>query len=212
MTHSLANGDDFIYEEMMVHPLFFTHPKLKNIALIGRENSGLLREMLKHQTINSIWQAKHLSEHEADPRLNFFSESLTDWLQIMPKGALDAVIIEDLSPTQNFSPTIYEQFYNTLNADGIFLQQSHSLFNTQEIKTVYQALRDAGFQDLQILHFPQPSYPSGSRTALMAVKYGTFKRIREKDIFNKTFATRFYNLDTHKAALAMPEFVREELA
>jgi len=54
--------------------------------------------------------------------------------------------------------------------------------------------------------------PSGSRTAIMAIKTGTFKRIREKDIYNKPFATKFYNFDMHKAALALPEFVREELA
>ena len=33
----------------------------------------------------------------------------------------------------------------------------------------------------------------------------------EKDIFNKSFSTRFYNLDVHKAAFALPEFMRIEL-
>ena len=214
MTQSLANGDDFIYEEMMVHPLFYTHPLLKNLALIGRDNSSLLGEISKHHTIQSIWLAKSTVEANQtnNPHLNFFTGELTDWLSHMPKNSLDAVIVEDLNKTKEFSAAVYQQFFDVLNSNGIFLQQSHSLFNTQEIKTVYQILRETGFEDLQIMHFPQPSYPSGSRTLLMAAKSGTFKRIREKDIYNKTFATRYYNYDTHKAALAMPEFVREELA
>lgn len=212
MTKSLANGDAFIYEEMMVHPLFYTHPLLKNLALIGRDNSSLLGEILKHHTIQSIWLAQsNAAGHETNPRLNFFSDELTEWLAHMPKNSLDALIVEDLNTSSDFSAATYQQFFAALNSDGIFLQQSHSLFNTQEIKTIYQILREVGFADLQIMHFPQPSYPSGSRTLVMAAKTGTFKRIREKDIYNKNFTTRYYNFDTHKAALAMPEFVREEL-
>jgi spermidine synthase len=55
MTQSSDAFDNFIYEEMMVHPLFFTHPNLRNVALIANNNAGLLREILKHQNINSIW-------------------------------------------------------------------------------------------------------------------------------------------------------------
>jgi spermidine synthase len=197
MTQSATTLDNFICEEMMVHPLFFTHHNLKNIALIAHDNAGLLREILKHNTINSIWQEKNSVTDIHDPRINLFADGLDAWLQQMPNASLDGVIIAD---PKEFNVAQYQQFYNVLKADGIFLQQSSSLFNTQEIRHVYQTLQQAGFQDLQILNFP---IPSGSRTAIMAIKIGTFKRIREKDI---------YNFDMHKAALALPQFVREELA
>ncbi|MES2217591.1 MAG: hypothetical protein V4501_04170 [Pseudomonadota bacterium] len=209
MTQPTPTFDNFIYEEMMVHPLFFTHHNLKNIALIAHDNAGLLREILKHQTINSIWQAKNSATEVNDQRINLFAESITVWLQHMPPASLDSVIIGDLSDSKDFSTKDYQQFYQVLKADGIFIQQSHSLFNTQEIRAAYQTLQQAGFADLQILNFP---VSSGSHTAIMAIKNGTFKRIREKDIFNKPFVTKFYNFDMHKAALALPEFVREELA
>jgi hypothetical protein len=44
---------------------------------------------------------------------------------------------------------------------------------------------------------------------MMATKCPIFPRIREKDIYNKTFVTRYYNFDTHKAACVLPEFVKE---
>ena len=34
---------------------------------------------------------------------------------------------------------------------------------------------------------------------------------RERGAASKQFATRYYNVDIHKAALALPEFVREAL-
>ena len=45
----------------------------------------------------------------------------------------------------------------------------------------------------------------------MATKRAAFKRVREKEIFNRPFTTRYYNYDVHKAALVLPEFMRSEL-
>jgi spermidine synthase len=206
MTQSSTMLDNFICEEMMVHSLFYTHPNLKNIALIAADNSGLLREILKHPSINSIWQEKTPANETQDQRINLYAEGLETWLQHMPDATLDGVIIAD---SKEITASNYQQFFSVLKADGIFIQQTQSLFNTDQIRQIYQTLQQSGFQDLQIMNFP---VPSGSRTAIMAIKNGTFKRIREKDIYNKPFATKFYNFDMHKAALALPEFVREELA
>ena len=74
-----------------------------------------------------------------------------------------------------------------------------------------QSILSAGFFDVLPLHFPEPGFTSGWRAAMMAMKQGTIKRPREKDIFNKAFTTRYYNLDVHRAAFALPEFMRKEL-
>jgi spermidine synthase len=79
-------------------------------------------------------------------------------------------------------------------------------------KRLYQSLKDSGFDDLHVLHFPQPTQPLGSCTAILANRQGAFKRIREKDIFNKAFTTRYYNFDMHRAAMALPPFTRDALA
>ena len=212
MTQSADAVDNFIYEEMMVHPLFFTHPNLQTIALLAADgDNGLLREILKHQSIRTIWQEQP-SASVSDPRLRLLTEPLATWLAQTPAASLDGIIIGDASNAKDFTAEHYQQFIQLLNADGIFIQQAHSWFNPQALRGVYQTLQQVGFQDLQILNFPQPHLPQGSRVAIMAAKNGTFKKIREKDIFNKNFATKFYNFDMHRAALALPEFVRHELA
>jgi spermidine synthase len=40
--------DEFIYHEMMVHPVLFSHPKPENVLIIGGGDGGTLREVLKH--------------------------------------------------------------------------------------------------------------------------------------------------------------------
>ena len=161
MTQTTDAFDNFIYEEMMVHPLFFTHPNLKNVALIANNNAGLLREVLKHQNINSIWQEKKSAPELHDRRINLFTDSISHWLQNMPAASLDAIIIGEVSDSKDFSAANFQQIFTVLNADGIFIQQTHSWFDTQEVRQLYQALQKAGFQDLQILNFPQPHLPAG---------------------------------------------------
>lgn len=45
----------------------------------------------------------------------------------------------------------------------------------------------------------------------MARKGGDLSGFRERGAATKTFATRYYNVDMHKAALAQPEFMRQAL-
>lgn len=45
----------------------------------------------------------------------------------------------------------------------------------------------------------------------MARKGGDLAGFRERGASAKSFATRYYNADMHKAALAQPEFMREAL-
>lgn len=45
----------------------------------------------------------------------------------------------------------------------------------------------------------------------MARKGGDLTDFRERGAATKGFATRYYNVDTHKGALALPEFMRAEL-
>lgn len=45
----------------------------------------------------------------------------------------------------------------------------------------------------------------------MARKDGDLSGFRERGAISKGFATKYYNADIHKGALAQPEFMREAL-
>lgn len=211
MPESLIDFDRFIYDEMMTHPVLFTHPAAKKIALIHCSN-GILHEVLKHSNLAEIWliQPKEVAT-AIDSRLQHNLDDINVWLQSTETNTFDIIIVPDIAELHPFTTMLYQQLQRLLTTDGILVCHSDSHFKPARLKSTYHAMQQAGFQDLQIMNFPQPNSPSGVRAAILAIKNGAFRRIREKDIFNKSFTTRYYNFDVHRAAFVMPEFLRSEL-
>jgi len=172
-----------IYREMMSHPALFTHPKPLKVAVIDENQAGIAEEILKHTTITNVLQPDATS------------------------APFDIIILATEKP-----PAPLSTYYDLLNNDGILLCQSTSPFELQSLKAQYQQLKSQPFYDIQLVSFPQPNNAVSWRSALMAIKNTAFKRVREKDIFNRTFTTKYYNFDVHKASLVLAEFMREELS
>lgn len=205
MSETLFKHEAAIYHEMLIHPALFTHPHPKKIAII-HDGLGLVTEACKHQPLVEIW---HIVSHKnnlpvTDARVKSFLGDVNVWIKKQPCNELDVLIIAEPPKPEKFD--IYVEM---LQPEGILIQQGDSPFQSQSLKTLLQRTSASGFQDAQIIHFPEPHNSPGWRSAIMAIKQGTFRRVREKDIFNKTFPTRYYNFDMHKAALAIPEFMRE---
>lgn len=189
MIESILAEDGIIYHEMMAHLPLFAHPKPRQVAILHDRTKLIAHEIQKHPAIQPIIHGDHI-----------------DALSNIAANSLDVLIIADNIKTDN-----YVKHFQMLHTNGILMQQSETPFDLTTLKYIQQTLRSAGFYDIHAIQFPQPSFTSGWRAAVLAVKYGTLKRPREKDIFNKSFSTRFYNLDVHKAAFALPEFMRVEL-
>jgi spermidine synthase len=208
MSQSTLNHNAVIYHEMMAHIPLFAHRKPRNIAILNDQKQGVIQEVLKHSTVTQIWQimTQDDSHKNADTRIKYCYDNNEACLASIEPGSLDIIII-----TQESTPTDYQLYFDKLHQDGILIQPCESPFHLGNLKATQHRLKTAGFRDVQALQFPEPSYTSGWRSAIMAIKYGTIKRPREKDIFNKSFTTHYYNLDIHKAAFALPEFMRMEL-
>lgn len=188
MTHNSLLPDHIIYQEMMSHAIIFSHPQPKNIAIIGDEHQEILQEVAKHPDITCT---HHTSKN-----------SIT---HVQPES-LDILIISEPA-----SPDYFENFFKILNSEGILIQKATSPFEIAELKSLQQHFIRCKFTDIHFLSFPQPQFPSGWITAIIAKKNDRFRRIRERDIFNKPFSTQYYNFDIHKASLVLPEFMRKEL-
>lgn len=201
MKNSLLDRDTLIYREMMTHTPLFAHRHPQHIMLWDEHDRGLTQEILKHSTVTALWQNQPCE----DPRIKHFTNTMNEILKETDKNTLDILIIGSTSAID------FNQCLHALHTDGILIQLCESSFDLAVLKNTQQQLKSAGFADILPLHFPQPHFTSGWRAAIMATKDGTIKRPREKDIFNKPFTTNYYNLDMHKAAFALPEFMREEL-
>ena len=52
----VTSRDNFLYHEMMSHPVLFSHPDPKRVVIIGGGDCGTLREVLRHPGVEQATQ------------------------------------------------------------------------------------------------------------------------------------------------------------
>lgn len=227
----LTERDNFLYHEMMSHPALFTHPEPKRVAIIGGGDCGTLREVLKHPGVEKCtqididervtWASEkwfpELCDANHDPRAELLFDDGIAWVRNAAPGSLDVIIIDSTDPVGPaeglFAVDFYKDCRKALKPEGILVQQSESplLHADTIIKKIHQDMKAAGFQQCHTLPFPQPVYPTGWWSCTMASPQGSVTRFRDDDSAAKSFATRYYNVDIHRGALAVPEFMKVAL-
>lgn len=227
----LTDRDNFLYHEMLTHPVLFTHPDPGTVLIIGGGDCGTLREVLKHPGVKHACMVEidervtrlaeeyfpDLCSANNDPRAEIHFADGIKWVSEAEDGSYDVIIVDSTDPVGPaeglFSETFYRRCRRALRGEGIFIQQSESpLLHTELIKSIHAKLRQAGFINVRTLGFPQPCYPSGWWSATMASTAAPLTRFREQAALDKEFATVYYNRDIHRAALAVPEFLARHIS
>lgn len=219
----LTGRDNFIYHEMMTHPVLCTHPAPRKILIIGGGDCGCLREVLKHPEVRHAHQVDldqrvtwasekffpELCESNNDPRASLSFTDGVAFIEQAEEGSYDIIIVDSVDPVGQaarlYSEEFYQACYAGLSEEGILIAQSESpLFHKDLIHSMQSRMADVGFKDTTTLFFPQCTYPSGWWSASMAFKAGKPLGFRTVDI-----ETEYYNNDIHQAAQAMPQFMRK---
>lgn len=219
--------DNFLYHEMMSHPALFTHPDPKRVAIIGGGDCGTLREVLKHPGVEKATQIDidervtrvseiyfpELCESNDDPRAELLFIDGIQWMKDAAPGSLDVIIVDSTDPVGPgevlFTREFFAACHRALGPSGLMVQQSESpLIHMDILRRMYRNMAEAGFSATRTLFFPQPIYPTGWWSATLAGKDRGLEGFREEDVENKPFETRYYNLDIHRGALAVPEFFK----
>lgn len=226
----VTSRDNFIYHEMMSHPVLFTHAAPKRVVVVGGGDCGTLREVLKHPQVEEAILAEldervtrvaeqffpELCEANGDPRAKFNYGDAVKWIAAQPPDSLDVIIMDTTDPVGQAARLFEAEFYascrRALRTGGIIVAQSESpLFDLKLMKRMHEEMRSAGFDAVQSYHFPLCTYPSGWWSATMACKDSPFEGFRWADAEAAAFATRYYDAAVHQAALALPRYVREHL-
>ncbi len=229
--YMVSTRDNFLYHEMMSHPVLFTHRDPKNVVIIGGGDCGTLREVLRHPGIESAVQVEidervtrlaeqyfpELCESNHDPRARLLFDDGIRHVKEAAAGSLDVLIIDSTDPIGPaeglFGEPFYRDAYRALGTDGILVQQSESpLYHMHLLKEMHAAMRRTGFNQIRTLFFPQPIYPSGWWSATMALKGDEFPAFDRARIENRNFETVYYTADIHQAAFAQPAFFRRQIA
>lgn len=227
----LTERDNFLYHEMLTHPALFTHPDPRDVLIIGGGDCGTLREVLRHASVRKADMVEidarvtrvaeeyfpELCSANADPRAHIHFADGIRWTAEAAPQSYDLIIVDSTDPVGPaaglFAAPFYGDCRKALRPDGIFVQQSESpLLHGDLICDVHQRLRGAGFGHTHTLSFPQPCYPSGWWSATLASAGTPLTQFRTEAVRTKPFATVYYNADVHRGALAVPEFLRRQLA
>lgn len=225
----LTDKDEFIYHEMITHVPMAVHPQVENVLVIGGGDGGIVRELIKYDTIRNI------DVVEADPLLievcrKFFPQmacSMNDSrVEIFIEDGLrfvraksdeyDLIIIDSPNPFGPgeglFTKEFYGNCYNALHDDGIMINQHESPFYTEEAfqcQRMHKRIIES-FPISRIYQAHIPSYPSGHWMFGFASK--KYHPVDDLDGVTWTLRgvhTRYYLPRLHQGAFALPAYVEE---
>ena len=108
----LTQLDNFLYHEMLSHPVLFTHPNPKNIVIIGGGDCGTLQQVLQHQSVESVIQIE-IDECVTRAAEKYFPELCTanndkraelvfgdgiKWMSEAQANSVDVIIVDSTDP------------------------------------------------------------------------------------------------------------------
>lgn len=216
--------DEFVYHEMITHVPLFTHKDPRNVLVVGGGDGGVIKEILKHDSVKRIVLAEIDQEVIANskkylPKISYGLDN--EKLEIMigdgikyvkdHKNEFDVVIIDSTDPIGPavglFSKDFYKSVYECLKDDGIIVAQTESPFIYGELINKLSKM----FKEIYPIVKPYictiPTYPGSLWTFTM----GSKRYDPEKVDINKIpdIDTKYYTREIHKAAFVLPKFIKD---
>lgn len=229
----LTEKDEFVYHEMMTHVPLITHGQVKSVLVIGGGDGGILREVLKHDSVEKIVLVEidpdvirfsklylpFVSQGSLDdPRVEVIIEDGMDYVK-RAKDHFDVILCDSTDPQGPGAVLFTEEFYGCckrlLNQGGIFVNQAGVPSGQgEELKMICHNLKE-NFKNVTLYLGVIPTYIGGhmafgfatDEMALQDINVGEIES-RIQKIKGKTL---YYNARIHKACFALPNYILETL-
>ena len=115
----VSDRDNYLYHEMMTHPVLYTHPNPKRVWVIGGGDCGSLKEVLRHPGVEEAIQIEideqvtrlaekyfpDLCASNNDPRAQLLFIDGIQWVKDAPDGCVDVIIVDSTDPVGPAGPT-----------------------------------------------------------------------------------------------------------
>ncbi len=227
----MTDRDEFIYHEMIAHVPVMLHPDPHRVLVVGGGDGGTVRELLRHPEVRDIVLC------EIDPKV--VEVVRTHWPEMRSVFEDHRVTVVHTDGSQ-YMQRVTEQFDLVIVDSSDPVSYSRSLFNSHFLQAVYRALRPGGIyvtQCMSPIHHlefirgflqqarrafpvvrtytaPAPTYPGGWWNFVIACKDRPFPEGFAPMAHDAHFLefTRYYNLEIHRQAFAVPNFLAKELA
>jgi spermidine synthase len=225
---NLTERDEFVYHEMLAHVPLFSHPDPLKILIVGGGDGGTVREVLKHEGISRIQQVEidreiiaiskkyfpSLSSSLDHPKVNLLLMDAAQYVRDI-KEKFDIILVDSTDPVIEqseglFTVSFYRDCLNALTEQGILASQVGDIsFDTGVVLDVFSKLKEV-FPIVRIFRAPIPSYTLVPYSFAFCSKTIRPEMGLGPSRFSKSFQTRYYNDQIHKAAFALPEHLRKE--
>ncbi|HHG86331.1 MAG TPA: polyamine aminopropyltransferase [Bacteroidetes bacterium] len=230
-----SENDEYVYHEMITHVAMQTHAKAERVLVIGGGDGGVVREILRYPQVEQVVMVEidkmvveasieFLPEIAAEfdnPRLDLHIADGIDYVNKAEDASFDLVIVDSTDPIGPgeglFTAEFYRSVHRILRPEGIMVTQSESpRFNTkvfQEIFACYRGIFGADRVHCYLAYIP--TYPTG----MWSFSFSTKSEVNPLqgfdaevvDAFVEQHDLNYYNSDIHRAAFALPGYVRKLL-
>lgn len=219
--------DEFVYHEMIAHVALSAHPNPKRVLVVGGGDGGVLREIIKHSTIEKavlaeidgrvIAVSKQFLPEIAcaldDPRVDVRVIDGIAHVQENP-DTYDVIIVDSTDPIGPavglFAREFYQSIAKALKPDGIFVAQTESpFFNAELIRRVQEDVSSI-FKTTRLYLASIPTYPSGLWSFTIGSKQYDPTVIADQ-ARTGSLQTKYYTPELHQSAFVLPRFVEKLL-
>lgn len=225
-----SERDEFVYHEMIAHVPLFLLKAPRRVLVVGGGDGGTVRETLKHPTVEHVDLVEidgmvvdaarrflpSTSACLSDPRVTVRIE---DGVKFMAQAGspYDAILIDSTDPIGPAAPLFGPEFYanvkRRLADDGVVVAQGECPFYRLDVQKALAGVVKGAFGDAALYNYHNLTYPGGLWSFVIASK-------APRDLAAPDAARvaalqprlSYYNLETHKAAFALPEFMKRGLA
>jgi len=223
----LTEKDEFIYHEMIAHVPLFTHPNPVRVLVIGGGDGGVVREVLKHKSVERV-ELVEIDEEVVNAARKFFPQVSSylddervevifqDGIEFIKSknGIYDVILIDSPDPIGPavglFEESFYKDVFSALNDFGIVVAQAESPFVFPDLIKKIHSVFNKYFPIVRFYLANVPTYASG----LISFVLGSKKFDPVKD-FNPNkvagFQLKYYNEQVHWASFALPNFFKDLL-
>ncbi|DAA74534.1 TPA_exp: Uncharacterized protein A8136_3292 [Trichophyton benhamiae CBS 112371] len=223
--------DEFSYQEMITHLAMNSHPNPKKVLVIGGGDGGVLREIVKHDTVEEAvlcdideavirvskkylpgmsvgFQHPNAKVHVCDG-FKFLEEQ---------KNQFDVIITDSSDPEGPaevlFQKPYFELLYGALREGGVISTQAENQWLHLSMITELKKLMREVFPVVEYAYTTIPTYPSGQIGFLVACKdaeRNVREPLRKWSREEEDKLCRYYNQEIHRASFILPNFARKAL-
>ncbi|HTP48706.1 MAG TPA: polyamine aminopropyltransferase [Casimicrobiaceae bacterium] len=229
-----SEKDEFFYHENLVHTSAIAHPAPERALIVGGGDGGSAEELLKYPTMKSVTlveidlavidiSRKYLDVvHRGalgDPRLEVKVEDGLAFVR-NASGTYDLIVLDLTDPGGPSEPLYTADFYRAcaarLNPTGAMtLHIASPVAHPDRIRVGMANLR-AAFATVVPYLVPIPLYGGlwmmACASATLNPSYLTPLEVDRRIAQRRIRDLQYYNGDMHRAAFALPNFVRELVA